>query len=335
MTAALAEALRGRTIPLDGGLGTRLAARGNDVTGELWSAEILRDDPSEVRAAHLDFFRAGARAATTCSYQVGYEAFARLGADEDEVDALLLRSVETARAARDDAGLSAEEAWILASVGPFGAARADGSEYTGDYGLGDSEAAVVALRRWHRRRLGVLASARPDALLCETIPSLDEVRALALELSDLGAPSIMSFTVADGRLRSGESIAEAARLAASVPGMLAIGVNCSDADDASEALAIIGETTGLPLIVYPNSGESWDARSRAWSGDAAPLSDRAPRWHDLGARLIGGCCRVDVAGIAELSAAVRALPDTERAARPDAQPDAGAARPPAPTRPRR
>ncbi|GAB2551853.1 homocysteine S-methyltransferase [Leucobacter ruminantium] len=302
MTASLAEALAAAPIPLDGGLGTRLAARGNDVTGELWSAEILRNDPAEVRAAHVDFFAAGARVATTCSYQVSYEGFARIGVDEAEVDRLLLRSVDVAREAREEAGLAPDDAWILASAGPYGAALADGSEYTGDYG-----ADVDELRRWHRRRLGVLASAAPDALLCETIPSLDEVRALSIELAELGAPSIMSFTVSGGALRSGDSIADAARLADQTPGLLAVGVNCSDAVDATTALRLMRAVTELPLIVYPNSGEEWDARSRSWSGSAAPLDARVPEWAAAGARLIGGCCRVDTAEISAVSAAVRAL----------------------------
>ncbi|MGL1138536.1 homocysteine S-methyltransferase family protein, partial [Vibrio parahaemolyticus] len=79
-----------------------------------------------------------------------------------EVEMLLRRSVSLARQAGD--GL------VAASVGPIGALRADGSEYTGAYGLD-----VAALRALHRRRLCVLADAGADLLAVETVPSPLEV----------------------------------------------------------------------------------------------------------------------------------------------------------------
>jgi len=286
-------------IALDGGLGTRLATRGNDVSSELWSAEVLQHHPEEVLAAHYDFFRAGARVATTCSYQVSYEGFARAGFSVAEVDRLLDLSVKLAQQARTEAGLHAENAWVLASVGPYGASLGDGSEYTGDYG---PDYGVDALRKWHRARLRRLAQAGADALICETIPSLTEGRALALELDELQAPAILSFTVDDGVLRSGESIVEAARIAHRAENVIAVGVNCSDALHATAALRQFREETDLPLVVYPNSGEHWNAQQRSWSGEAATLEHRVDEWVSLGARLVGGCCRVDTEGIARLAA---------------------------------
>lgn len=303
-TAALAQG----PIVLDGGLGTRLEARGNDVTSALWSAEVLRSTPEEVRAAHLDYFHAGARAATTASYQVSYDGYARVGIGSEVVDALLRRSVEVARDAREAAALNSENAWILASIGPHGASLGDGSEYTGKYALDTAH-----LQEWHLRRMQVLAASTPDALLCETIPSIAEARALSgavhqtHELASSQTPQppvILSFTVADGTLRSGESLAEAARVAAETPGIVAIGVNCSSATDATTALRAFREVTELPFIVYPNSGEVWDARTRRWDGDVHPLVSNLDEWIGLGARLIGGCCRVDTPELHQIAAAV-------------------------------
>ena len=306
--SSLRSSLARGPIVLDGGLGTRLEARGNDVTSALWSAEVLRSAPDEVRAAHLDFFRAGAHVATTASYQVSYDGYARVGVGPDEVNALLRRSVEVACDAREAAGLHSENAWVLASVGPFGASLGDGSEYTGAYGLG-----VTELQKWHLRRIQVLAAAAPDALLCETIPSLAEARALSgavHQVHDLGTseaacpPVILSFTVADGVLRSGESLTQAAHLAEATPGIIAIGVNCSSAPDATTALRAFRDATELPLIVYPNSGEVWDARTRSWDGDAHPLVSYVDEWITLGARLIGGCCRVDTDELQQIAGTV-------------------------------
>lgn len=303
----LIDAIARSPIPIDGGLGTRLAARGNDVTGELWSAEVLQRSPEEVLAAHRDYFSAGARAAITCSYQVTHEGFARAGVSADATDALLRSSVELARRAREQAGLRADEAWVLASVGPYGASRGDGSEYTGDYGDAWDE---HALRRWHQRRIDVLAASGADALICETIPSLAEGRALVAATRDVrsaGVPVILSFTVGDGVLRSGEPVAAIAEIAADVPGVAAIGVNCAEVAHADRALRLLHAATELPLVVYPNSGEQWDAAARTWQGAARPIAGYAAEWVRLGARLIGGCCRVDVPEIEGIAAELSRL----------------------------
>jgi len=298
---ALADALAQAPVTLDGGLGTTLELRGNDVTDALWSARILLENPGEVQAAHEDFFRAGARIAISGSYQVGYENLAREGFTEAEVDALLTRSVEVAQAARAAAGLDGT-AWVAASVGPYGATLADGSEYTGDYGL-----TVDELRDWHRRRLGVLAASGADVLAVETIPSLAEVRAVVAELDALRAanphtpPAWIAVTIDGPELRSGEPLAEAFALAAASDAVLAMGVNCCDPRDVAQALAIAREVTDKPLVAYPNSGEQWDAKNRRWMGHPGIASELVGEWLALGAGLVGGCCRVTPAAIAEFA----------------------------------
>ena len=207
----LTEAVAAGPVVLDGGLGTLLEAHGHDLSSSLWSARLLLEQPDAIRQAHAEFFDAGARVAITSSYQVSYEGLRGEGLVTGAVDALLARTVTLARRARADAGLTDDEAWVAASVGPFGAIRADGSEYTGDYGM-----SVAQLREWHRPRLHALAAAGPDALAIETIPSLAEVEALCAEVDGLGVPVWMSMTVADGSLRSGESFADAVGMAASV-----------------------------------------------------------------------------------------------------------------------
>lgn len=163
-------------IILDGGLGTHLERRGNDISGALWSAQILKDRPQEVRAAHADFFAAGAQVATTCSYQVTFEGCG------EETTALLRASVRLAReAAEEAAGRGGGPRWVAASVGPYGAGPGPGTEYDGAYGKDERE-----LARWHGPRAEALAAAGPDLLLAETIPSLPEVAALSVALRGLG-----------------------------------------------------------------------------------------------------------------------------------------------------
>lgn len=282
----LVATLARRPVVLDGGLGTLLAARGNDVTSELWSARVLRDEPAEVRAAHAAFVEAGAEVVITASYQLGFG-----GAIPDaDVETLLRRSVTLAREAGD--------AVVAASVGPVGALRADGSEYTGAYGL-----TVDELRIAHRRRLGVLADAGADLLAVETIPSPLEVEALARELAALDIPAFVSLSADSTGYGEAGSLAAALDTAASVASVVAVGVNCCAPDSVPGALA---RTPGIPLVAYPNSGERWDAESRAWRGGAEPLAGAAPAWVAAGARLVGGCCRTTPADIAAIAAAVAA-----------------------------
>lgn len=294
MTDDLSAVLASRVLVLDGGLGTLLEARGNDLTSALWSAALLRDRPDEVRAAHAEFAAAGADVLTTSTYQLAFGG----AIDDSEVERLLRLGVSVARDAGD--GL------VAASVGPFGASRADGSEYTGDDGL-----SVDQLRRWHRRRLHVLADAGADLLAIETIPSLREVEALVSELDALDVDAWVSLSASStafasaGSSAAGSSttMAAAFEIAAASPRVRAVGVNCCPPADVSPALAAAPAT---PLIAYPNSGETWDAEGRRWEGRPGISWRLAEEWMAAGARLVGGCCRTTPAHIAELARAVHA-----------------------------
>lgn len=300
-SADLLSAARRRVIVLDGGLGTHLEARGNDVTGALWSAQVLSDRPGEVLAAHADFLRAGARVITTASYEVTYEGLAATGGTDDEADALLRRSVEVARQAVDAARRSepAIPRWVAASVGPYGAGPGRGTEYDGAYGLSAAELAA-----WHRRRIQVLAATDADVLIAETVPSILEVEALAEDLADAALPALLSVTVAGGRLRDGTGLSEVTRVLDGVANVGAIGVNCCRAEDAVSAARILAEHTDRPLMAYPNSGERWNHITRAWepreSGELTPVG-AVPALLDAGVRLVGGCCRVGPREIAAMA----------------------------------
>jgi len=287
-----------RRLVLDGGLGTLLEHHGLDLTSPLWSARLLLDDPDRITAAHLEFYEAGADIAISSSYQVSYEGMLRLGIDRDATDRLLARSVALAREAAAMAS-GERERWVAASVGPYGAMLADGSEYRGDYGL-----SVAELRRWHAPRLRALAAASPDAIAVETIPSLAEIEAIVAELDGSGLDAWISVTVAAGTLRSGESLREAFALATSVEEVFAVGINCSDPLEVSGAIEAARAMTDAPLIVYPNSGELWDAKNRRWMGRAGFPAQLVQEWASAGAAIVGGCCRVGPEEIRAISGLV-------------------------------
>jgi homocysteine S-methyltransferase len=170
---------------------------------------------------------------------------------------------------------------------------ADGSEYTGAYADGLS---VAGLRAFHRPRMELLAAAGADVLACETVPAAAEAEALLAEAEALGVPVWLSLTtVLDGdgvvRTRRGERADGVFAMAAGVDAVIAVGVNCTDP---SGVLPAIGAAagSGKPVVVYPNSGEQWDAAGRRWTGAADLAPAAVPSWVAAGARLVGGCCRM-------------------------------------------
>src|ERR1700730_17622431 len=185
---------------LDGALATELERRGADLEDPLWSAKGLIERPDLIRAVHLDYFAAGADVATTATYQATFEAFARRGINGTGAAQLMRDAVALALAARDE--FWAVEAnrtgrlrpLVAASVGPYGAMLADGSEYRGHYAVDDT-----ALADFHRARLRVLANAGSDLLACETLPCLREALVLARLLREF--PDVrawISFSCQDG-----------------------------------------------------------------------------------------------------------------------------------------
>mmetsp|Transcript_3899 Transcript_3899/g.10146 ORF Transcript_3899/g.10146 Transcript_3899/m.10146 type:complete len:382 (+) Transcript_3899:92-1237(+) len=175
-----------RPLLLDGGLATTLELAGHDIATRLWSARLLADDPSAVQTIHAAFLRHGAHIATSATYQATTQGIAaELGGTNEEAAALIARGVSIARAARDEfvaakgmgRGRSIarfDSPLVAASVGPFGAFLADGSEYVGDYA-----ATAKELELFHRPRLEILANASPDLVAFETVPVIKEAIAMA------------------------------------------------------------------------------------------------------------------------------------------------------------
>ena len=311
MSDVLAAAVRSGPLVLDGGLGTHLATLGHDVSGALWSARLLRTDPGALRQAHLDFLRAGAEVLLTASYQASVEGFASVGLDRADALRLVAGSVRVAReAVAESEAEGRPPAMVAGSVGPYGAVLAGGEEYTGAYvdpGWRDGRPMDVgALRDFHRGRMAVLLEAGADVLACETLPALAEVEAVLLVAQELGAPvwlSLSTVTTPDGAVltRRGEPAAEAFAMARGVAGVVAVGVNCTDPAGTTAAVGVAAAASGLPVVVYPNSGESWDAAGRRWSGQARFDPAAVDGWLAAGARMVGGCCRVGPAEVADLA----------------------------------
>ncbi|MNB64868.1 Homocysteine S-methyltransferase [compost metagenome] len=292
-------------IVLDGAMATELEARGCYLADSLWSAKVLVENPELIREVHLDYFRAGAQVAITASYQATAAGFAARGYDEAQSRALIGKSVELARKAREAYLAENPQAGTLlvaGSVGPYGAYLADGSEYRGDYVRSAAE-----FSEFHRSRVEALLDAGADLLACETLPSFAEIKALADLLTNYPrAKAWFSFTLRDSEhLSDGTPLREVVATLANNPQIVALGINCIALENTTAALEHLHTLTALPLVVYPNSGEHYDAVSKTWHhhGEACEtLAGYLPQWVAAGAKLIGGCCRTTPKDIAELKA---------------------------------
>lgn len=292
-------------IVLDGALATELERRGANLLDPLWSAKYLIEQPDIIRAVHFDYFRAGADVATTATYQATFEAFAGRGIERGAAARLMRDAVALAIRARDEFWAAESNRvgrlrpLIAASIGPYGAMLADGSEYRGHYSVDDR-----ALEDFHRPRLEVLANTGADLLACETIPCLREALVLARLLRDFPTRSAwLSFSCKDGAHNcEGEDLGACVAQLQEYPQITAVGVNCSRPEYMTPLLRQMRHRSDKPLLVYPNSGESYDASSKQWSGGAGTLrlGEQARTWYAEGARLIGGCCRTtpeDIHGV--------------------------------------
>ena len=305
-------------LVVDGGLATELEALGCDLSDELWSARALLDAPDAVRAVHRRYLEAGADCIATATYQATFEGFAARGLDASDTARLLERSVEIAVSARDEfvadrtAGVAEPtdrlRPLVAASVGPYGAFLADGSEYRGDYGLSAAE-----LYDFHARRWEVLAETEADVLACETTPSVEETRAYCRLAAVSHRPTWVSFQCRDGaHLADGTPVEAAVALCDAEPHVVAVGVNCTDPGLTVSLIEAARRATGKPILVYPNSGEAWDAEAKCWTGAANPVdwARSAAEWRAAGADGVGGCCRVGPSAIAAIRAGTASPPRT-------------------------
>jgi homocysteine S-methyltransferase len=296
--------LRGVRV-LDGGMASELEYQGADINGTLWSAHVLEDAPEKVVAVHRAYIEAGADCILTASYQVSRMGYAEFGFAPERADAALLKSVALARAAA--AEFPARRVVVAASLGPYGAALHNGAEYHGNYEVGFDE--LVA---FHRARIQVLANAegaqRPDLAAFETLPSLEEALAIGEALGSF--PELAAwfcFTCKDAaHVAHGELLRECAAAVARFPQTIALGVNCTQPALIPALIAELRAASDKPIVVYPNSGEGWDAEARCWTGNGDPESygAQAAQWFAAGAQIVGGCCRTRPAHVRMVAAVV-------------------------------
>ncbi|MDN5764662.1 MAG: homocysteine S-methyltransferase [Humibacillus sp.] len=287
-------------IVLDGGLSTALEQEGVALAGSLWTARLLADEPGRIADAHRAYYRAGARVATTASYQASVEGLVAAGYDAGAARRLIVRSITIATAVRDEMRQAQPGLFVAASVGPYGAMLADGSEYRGRYGVSQ-----VQLRDFHGPRLELLAQAGPDLLAVETIPDIDEAQVIVELLDDLDVPAWFSYSVRGAVTCAGQPLSDAFAVLTGHRSVVAAGINCSDQADVLGAVSTAVAVTGLPAVAYPNRGGSWISETGRWAYDGLLDVSLVERWVAAGARLVGGCCGTGPAEVAAIAQQLR------------------------------
>ncbi|KAK8548584.1 hypothetical protein V6N13_054632 [Hibiscus sabdariffa] len=295
---------------VDGGFATELERHGQDLNDPLWSAKCLISSPQLVRRVHLDYLEAGANVIISASYQATIQGFEAKGLSAEEAETLIKRSVDIACEARQIyLQRCAKGCWdfphgrkttqrpvlVAASVGSYGAYLADGSEYSGNYG---DLVTLETLKDFHRRRVQILASSGADLIAFETIPNKLEAQAYAelLEEENMNIPAWFSFNSKDGiNVVSGDSIAECVYIADSCDRVVAVGINCTPPRLIHGLILSIKKVTNKPVVIYPNSGETYNAEAKQWEKSEGKTGEDfvsyVGKWRDAGASLFGGCCR--------------------------------------------
>ena len=279
---------------LDGGLSNELEKQGCNLNDKLWSAKLLETNPEAIIQAHLSYLNSGAQCITTSSYQASIPGFMAIGYDRAKAETFILKSVQLAEEAIKrftTSGFNGFKPFIAASIGPYGAYLSDGSEYHGNYGVSDEK-----LREFHLFRIRLLDRSNADFFACETIPSFQEAKVLADILKKTKKSAWISFSCKDEHhLNDGTPIEECAAFLATHSNVFAIGANCTAPKYISGLIKSMKSESALKkIVVYPNSGEAYNAESKTWMGLSDPklFLEMAKEWVKLGADIIGGCCRI-------------------------------------------
>jgi S-methylmethionine-dependent homocysteine/selenocysteine methylase len=288
-----------RIVLTDGGMGQELLRRSGAAPTPLWSARVLIDEPDLVRDLHQDFIEAGARVITINTYAATPERLGREGVGE-LFHTLQQRGIDLAQQARDKARQKAgADARIAGCLPPlFGS-------YKPELTLSFEETLAIY------RRIVSEQKGRVDLIVCETMASAAEGLAAATAAAESGLPVWVSWTLKDDAdavtLRSGETIAEAARAIAHIK-TEALLANCSKPEVMDAAMPHLSALPG-PVGVYANGFTSVGALKHGGTVDVLEArrdlgpdsyADFAQGWAAAGAAIVGGCCEVGPEHIAAL-----------------------------------
>ncbi|MEO6654157.1 MAG: homocysteine S-methyltransferase family protein [Ilumatobacteraceae bacterium] len=280
---------------LDGGMGQELLRTADAEPTPLWSAQVMIDQPDLVRCLHRRFIDAGADMITVNAYSA---TRCRLGPAGRETDYERLQTLacELAVEARDDR----DDLKIAGCLSPYG------WSYRPDITLPLDELTA------RYAETAALQAPFVDVIICETMGSIHEATAALTGAATTDTPVWVSWSLLDdetGRLRSGETLADAIAAVADLPAA-ALLVNCSVPESFTAVMPTLARAT-VPFGAYANGfthiapefepGTTVTVLGRRHDLVPSAYADAAMGWVDQGATIVGGCCEIGPDHIAELA----------------------------------
>jgi homocysteine S-methyltransferase len=284
------ERLERGTVVFDGAMGTMLYGRG--VFVNRCFDELNLSSPNLVRQVHAEYLEAGADVIETNTF--GAHRF-KLGPHGLEAQVRKINR-EGARIAREAAG---EKGLVAGAIGPIGKPL----EPLGSISPQDAESA-------YREQVEGLVEGGVDALVIETMPSLDQAKAALAAVRSLGSelPVAVSLTFnEEGTTLYGDSPEDAVR-ELEVLGVALVGANCSQGPQAMlETLQRMASVArAAKLSAMPNAGSPAYVDGRyVYLCTPEYMATWARRFLEAGASVVGGCCGTTPAHIRDLVRSVR------------------------------
>lgn len=292
--------MRESVILLDGGMGQELVRRSGVVPTPLWSTRIMLDNPDLVESLHIDFIKAGAKVIVLNNYTATPARLAR----DASVDlfalihetAIMVAKSAIAKAGYPDVMIAGCLAPIMASYKP---------ELTPN-----AEACLAQYRD-----LVAIQKDAVDLMFCETIATIREGVAAVTAAREAGIPTLISFTLDDDKpyhIRSGERLIDAVEAVKHLE-PIGVTVNCSMPETVALAIPLLakhyprvgGYANGFQSIAPLKAGGTTAGLNARQDLTPSVYAEQTLAWAEAGATIIGGCCEVGPAHIAEIDRVLR------------------------------
>ncbi|MDW4185283.1 MAG: homocysteine S-methyltransferase [Staphylococcus saprophyticus] len=296
----LLEKLKAQSpLVLDGGLATTLEQAGCSLKTSLWSSEVLKNNPTQIKQAHQAFTDVGADILLTSTYQASYQTFSDIGVKATEIDQLYNTAVNQIMEATTDTQV------IVGSLGPYGAYLSDGSEYTGAYDLSKED-----YFQFHKTRIEALVKRGINDFVFETVPNFEEIKAIVEYIVPhyTNQTFWLSVTVnEDGDLSDDTEFeklcAYIKQYAERIP---VFGINCSSVAGINKAISKGLKNVPQTIALYPNGGAQYNAVEKEWEsvGNQGLIVEQIPDWLDQGVKIVGGCCQTTPENIKSIKEAI-------------------------------
>ena len=276
---------------LDGAMGTELHKRGVSIELPLWSARAIIENPEIIEKIHIDYLNAGADIITTNTFRTDTRTFRKANLSENDARSATKQAIDIAKNAIKSSN-SDKDIWIAGSMSTL--EDCYHPELSPDYEIALAE---------HREKASWLAESGANFILIETMNTFNEALAAVNAALETGLPVIVSFILNNEcEIFNGDNLYDAYCKLQGL-GIDGFSINCSHHSLITEFLFNYTGKIDLPIVVYANAG--FYTKEHSWQDDPdfTPefYADKAYRWINMGAKIVGGCCGTSIDHINAIS----------------------------------